>query len=90
MVAFTVLLHLRASKELEKVENQIRFRILERLKELRHNPEKIGKMLRHSNFWSLRIRDYRAIYEIDKSKNQVVILLIGHRSKVYDDFSKML
>jgi len=30
-----------------------------------------------------------AIYEIDRGKNQVVVLFVGHREKVYDDFSKM-
>jgi hypothetical protein len=39
---------------------------------------------------SIRIGDYRAIYQIDRDKNQVVILFIGHRRTVYDDFLKML
>ena len=88
-MTFTVLLHPKAAKELDKIENPTRSKITERLKELRNDPE-IGKLLKHSDFWSLRIGDYRAIYEIDRSKRQVVILFIGHRSKVYDDFSKML
>ena len=88
-MAFTVLLHPRAAKELEKVEDQTRLRIKDRLGELRDNPEKIGKLLRNSDFWSLRIGDYRAIYETDRNKKQVVVLFIGHRKKVYDDFSKI-
>jgi mRNA-degrading endonuclease RelE of RelBE toxin-antitoxin system len=50
----------------------------------------VGKQLKLSDFWSLRIGDYRAIYEIDREKNQVVIIFIGHQKNVYDDFSKML
>jgi len=88
-VVFAVLLHPKAAKELEKIEDQIKLRMKEKLRELRDNPERIGKRLRPSNFWSLRVGDYRAIYEIDRNKNLVVILLIGHRKKVYDDFSKM-
>jgi len=88
-VVFAVLLHPRAAKELEKIEAQIKSGIKERLKELRDNPERIGKRLKPSDFWSLRIGDYRAIYEIDRNKKQVIILFIGHRKKVYDDFSKM-
>ncbi len=88
-MVFTVLLHPKAAKELEKIENTTKTRIVERLRDLKDNPEKVGKILKHSNFWSLRVGDYRAIYEIDRTKRQVVVLFIGHRKKVYDDFSKL-
>jgi len=89
-VSYKVLLHPKAAKELQKTEKNIRTRLIENAKQLRENPGKIGKPLRQSDFWSLRVGDYRVIYEIDKNKNQVVILFVGHRSKVYDGFSKML
>jgi len=88
-VVFTVLLHPKAAKALEKIDESMRSRIKEKLMELRERPVKVGKQLRHSNFWSLRVGDYRAIYEIDRGKNQVVILFVGHRKNVYDDFSIM-
>jgi mRNA interferase RelE/StbE len=88
-VGFTVLLHPKAAKELEKIENATRTRIVERLRDLKDNPERVGKALRHSNFWSLRVGDYRAIYEIDRTRKQVIVLFIGHRKKVYNDFSKL-
>jgi len=88
-VAFTVLLHPKAVKALQKIEEPIRSRMKEKLRELRNRPERVGKPLKYSDFWSLRVGDYRAIYEINRDKNQVVILFIGHRKKVYDDFSKM-
>jgi mRNA interferase RelE/StbE len=89
-VAFTVLLHPKAAKELEKIENTTKARIMERLRELKDNPERVGKILRHSNFWSLRVGDYRAIYEIDRTRGQVIVLFVGHRKKIYNDFSKLL
>ena len=88
-MVFTVLLHPKAAKELEKIENATKTRIVTRLRDLKDNPERVGKVLRHSNFWSLRVGDYRAIYEIDRTRRQVVVLFIGHRKKVYDDFSKL-
>jgi len=88
-VVFAVLLHPKAAKELEKIEDQMRSRIKEKLRELRDNPERIGRRLKHSDFWSVRVGDYRAIYEINRNKSQVVILFIAHLKKVYDDFSKM-
>ena len=88
-MALTVLLHPKAVKALEKIEEQTRSRITEKLRELRNRPETVGRRLKYSEFWSLRVGDYRAIYEINRDKNQVVILFIGHIKKVYDDFSKM-
>ena len=88
-MTFTVLLHPKAAKELEKIEGTTKVRIVERLRDLKDNPERVGKVLKHSNFWSLRVGDYRAIYEIDRTRKQVIVLFIGHRKKVYDDFSKL-
>lgn len=88
-MAFTVLLHPKAAKALEKIEKSMKLRIIEKLRQLEDCPERIGKPLKYSDFWGLRVGDYRAIYEIDRNKSRVVILFIGHRKKVYDDFSKM-
>jgi mRNA interferase RelE/StbE len=89
-VTFKILLNPKAAKELQETEKHVRDRIVESAKQLHENPDKIGKPLKQSDFWSLRIGDYRVIYEIDQNRKQVVILFVGHRSKVYDDFSKML
>jgi mRNA interferase RelE/StbE len=89
-VVFAVLLHLKAAKELERIEAHARSRVKERLRDLKDNPEKAGKALKPSDFFSLRIGDYRAIYEINRNQNQVIVLFIGHRKKVYSDFSRML
>jgi len=89
-VSFQVLLHPKAAKELQKIEEQVHTRIIESAKQLRENPDKLGKPLKQSDYWSLRVGDYRVIYEINQNKKQVIILFVGLRSKVYDDFSKML
>lgn len=86
---FTVLLHPKAAKALNKIEETTKLRIKEKLRTLKENPEKIGKTLKYSDFWSLRIGDYRVIYEIHPHKHQVIILFIGRRKKVYNNFSKI-
>lgn len=88
-MAFDVLLHPKASEFLEKATHQIESRIRKKLDILRSEPER-GERLRHSVFRRLRIGDYRAIYEIDRSKRVVIVLFIGHRREVYDDFSRLL
>jgi mRNA interferase RelE/StbE len=89
-LAFKVFLHPKAAKALEKLDANTKARTKEALKELAGNPEKVGKQLKLSDFWSLRIGDYRAIYEIDRNKNQVIVIFIGQRKNVYDDLTKML
>ena len=88
-MTFKVLLHPKAAKELQKIEKQMCTRLIENAKQLHENPDTLGKPLKQSDYWSLRVGDYRVIYEINQNKKQVIILFIGHRSKVYDDFSKM-
>jgi mRNA interferase RelE/StbE len=88
-VTFSVLLHPKAADELNKIKEPTRSRIGERLKELRIDPEAFGKRLRYTYFWSTRIGDYRAIYEIKRDKEQVIVLYVGHRRNVYDDFSRI-
>jgi mRNA-degrading endonuclease RelE of RelBE toxin-antitoxin system len=89
-VTFAVFLHPRAARELGKLEKTIQAGIVKRAGELKEKPDKIGKRLEPSDFWSLRIGDYRAIYQIDRAKKQVAVLFVGYRSRVYGDFSKML
>ncbi len=88
-MSYSVLPHPKANKFLEKSDKKLQNRIEEKLGELETNPEK-GKMLTGSNFRRLRIGDYRAIYEIDQDEKNSIILYIGHRTNVYDDFSKLI
>jgi len=89
-LAFRVLLHPNAAKELSKLDAENKDRIKKALGELSVDPWKVGKPLHPSDFLRIRSGDYRAIYEINAKETQVVVLFIGHRKKVYDDFSKLL
>lgn len=86
-MTFSVLLHPKATRELNKIKEPTRSRIKGKLAELREEPEERGEQLRYTEFWSLRIGDHRAIYEI--KREQVIVLFVGHRRNVYDDFSKI-
>lgn len=89
-MTFKVLLHPKAARFLRRVDSSIRDQIRQHLRELEVSPENKGEHLKNSTFWRLRIGDYRAIYEIDNEKSIVIILFIGHRRDVYDDFTRML
>lgn len=84
-----VLLHPKANKFLENLDENLRERIKKKLETLRSKPE-AGKKLKHSQFRRLRIGDYRAIYEVKREEEKVIVLFIGHRRDVYDDFSRLI
>jgi mRNA interferase RelE/StbE len=89
-LSFRVFLHPKAARFLKKANPSLRRRIREDLMELTDSPEETGERLRHSPFWRIRVGDYRAIYEIDREHNRVIVLFIGHRRDVYDEFSRLL
>ncbi|MDD3663290.1 MAG: type II toxin-antitoxin system RelE/ParE family toxin [Candidatus Pacebacteria bacterium] len=60
------------------------------LGELSETPIKAGESLYLSDYRKIRTGDYRAIYEINRKKQEVIVLFIGHRKNVYTDFSKIL
>ena len=87
-MSYKILLHPKANAYLENIEVELENRIRKKLHVLSSNLEK-GKKLKHSNFWRLRIGEYRAVYEVEYDNNRVIILFIGHRKDVYDDFSRL-
>lgn len=83
-----VFLQPSASKQLKKLDLGLRKRIKGKLKELGQGICR-GEMLVPSEFWKLRVGDYRIVYEILIEEGKVLVLFIGHRKKVYDDFNKL-
>ena len=78
----------RALKELKKLNRQAQQQILdyfdERIAPVQ-NPRQFDKSLSSSfsGLWRYRIGDYRAVCHIEDDKLNVLVLRVGHRSKVY-------
>jgi len=87
-MSYKILLHPKANVFLKNIDVELKNRIRKKLQSLSSDPEK-GKKLKYSDFWRLRIGEYRAVYEIDYNNNRVIVLFIGHRKDVYDDFSRL-
>ena len=87
-MTYKIYLHPEAARHLDKCDKFLRSRIKNRLRELEEQPGK-GQRLRHSKYHRLRIGEYRAIYKIDAGNHEVIILYIGHRRNVYDDFTRL-
>ena len=88
-MTYSVLLDPRAARPLKKLQRSIGGRIRTALAELEKNPE-AGEHLKASQYWKLRVGDYRAIYEIDEASRRVIGVYVGHRKNVYDEFSRLL
>ncbi|MFI5421191.1 MAG: type II toxin-antitoxin system RelE/ParE family toxin [Nitrososphaerales archaeon] len=89
-MSYSVLLHPRVAKDLNKLESLLRDRIKSALRNLQESPSDKGEKMNPAEYWKIRIGDYRAIYQIDDKAKRVTVLFVGHRSKVYDDFRRML
>lgn len=85
---FTVLFTPKAARSLRKLKRAMGPRLFESLRSLETSPE-LGEQLKPSKFWKIRVGDYRVIYEIDGPRSRVVVLFIGHRKNVYDEFGRL-
>lgn len=88
-MSYRVLLHPKAAEFLEKADASLKEKIKARLKELETSPCEKGQRLKPTSFWRLRIGDYRAIYMIEEEAKRVIVLFIGHKREVYDNFSRL-
>lgn len=83
--------HLAVRNDIRKLSNEWRKKIRRAIEErLTTHPELYGKPLRRSlkGYRKLRVGEYRIIFKIEK--NTVKILIIQHRSAVYDEVSKRI
>ena len=71
----------------KKVQNAYSKRIISTLKTKPHisEPPKVKRLSGYKELWRLRVSDdYRLIYRLNTSKMTVTMLMIDHRSKIYD------
>ncbi|MBN8591060.1 MAG: type II toxin-antitoxin system RelE/ParE family toxin [Anaerolineae bacterium] len=77
-----------ARDDLKKLDRVIASRIYKKLMWLAENVEAIdhesltGNL---ANYYKYRIGDYRVIYDLDWEGRIVIVAVIGHRSRVYDE-----
>lgn len=73
-----------ADKTLRNVARKERVRIVEQISQLAENPRPFGcKKLRGTEFYRIRIGDYRVIYKIEDEVLLILVIRIGHRKDIY-------
>jgi mRNA interferase RelE/StbE len=83
-VSYLVTLKRSAEKELSRLPGEIHDRVIERLIILQDNPRPAGaRKLRGREGYRIRIGDYRVLYVIHDSEQQVEVYSVAHRREVY-------
>lgn len=88
-MAWTIEYDEAALADLKKLDRQAQQEILDYMDERigkAEDPRSFGKPLRHSKFglWRYRVRDYRIICQIREATLVVLVVAVGHRSKIYE------
>lgn len=81
---YRVIIPKKVQKDLNRVDQKFKSKILSTLAILANNPF-IGKKLKgkHKEKWSYQIWPYRIIYKIYQKELTVLLIRIGHRQGVY-------
>jgi mRNA interferase RelE/StbE len=74
-----------ASKQLRKLDKLARSRVMLALVKLETDPRPDGvkKLTGYENRWRIRVGDWHVVYRIEDGLLVVIVVAVGHRSKVY-------
>jgi mRNA interferase RelE/StbE len=84
-VGYTVDFTTGAAKEIRRLDQGVRKRILSSIAELGTDPRPKGgkKLAGEQNAWRIRIGDFRVLYEIQDNILTVTVVRVAHRREVY-------
>jgi mRNA interferase RelE/StbE len=86
MAPWNIVFTIEAKDDLDRLDKQIKKRVIEKILWLRDNLDQIIPLPltgRWQGFFKLRIGDWRIIYETENLKKQITIHMIDRRDKIY-------
>lgn len=84
MPDYTIVLSKRATKQLDKLPDNIADPILGAIGSLASNPRPNScKKLKGRNGYRIRIGNYRVIYEVFENELLIDVVALGHRKDIY-------
>ena len=84
MGEYTVEIVSKAEREFLKLPMRVRTSLTKKMLSLKDNPRPLGaKKLRETDYYRIRVGDFRVIYSIDDARRLVKLLSIAHRREVY-------
>ena len=90
-MAYRLLYSKTSRDQIRFLHPQIKPIVKSHIQILKENPY-VGKVLERelSGYYSLKMRRFRVIYEIDHQNHIVQIHYVGHRKDIYEVFKKFL
>jgi mRNA interferase RelE/StbE len=82
-VPFEIIWSDSAVRELKKLDRSVAKRIFSAVTRLREDPYRVVSKIVNSPYYKMRVGDYRVILDIQKGELRVLVLIIGHRRKIY-------
>ena len=73
----------KAFKQLKKLDKETKERIIKVLERIRVRPERFVTKIVGDLGFRLRVGEYRVIVDIEKEKLFILVIKIGHRSRIY-------
>ena len=81
---FGIEFYAQAKKHDDKLPQDIKRRVIKALRALAHDPHPPqARRLAGSDYYRLRVGDYRVIYEVQEEKLLVLVIRIGRWKDVY-------
>lgn len=84
---YSVFIQPEAERDLARLDRPIAQRIRERLQWVAEHFDEIqpvalkGKL---AAFYKIRVGDYRALYQFDRTRREITVFRVQHRREVYD------
>ena len=75
----------RAKKFIDKLPKNEKKRIVDAIEKLPHDGD-IKKIQGHTDYYRLRVGDYRIIYTVDNGKLLICIVDAGNRGQIYNKY----
>jgi len=90
-MAYRLLYSETSREQIKSLHPQIKLTVKSHIKTLKDNPY-VGKVLERelSGYYSLKMKRFRVIYEIDHQNHIVQIHYVGHRKDIYEVFKNFL
>lgn len=87
-MAFTVLLHREAKKDIKNLHPQVRRRVVTALDEIAEDPRLNGsiKLSGYTDIYRYRVGHYRIVYRINDDELEVLVLDAKPRGEVYKKY----
>ena len=81
---YEIIWSIKAADQMRSLDRSVAKRIHEKVNQLFQNPERFVEKIVRYPYYRLRVGDYQVILHIKHESVRILILNVGHRSKIYE------